>query len=193
MEWFLRIWLPIAIAITGVCGVSFWTVQQIYRQSLNDPQVQIAEDAAFAMENGAKPENLFASSTRIDIGASLRPYVVIYDKDLKPIVWTGELDGEVPMPPKGVFENAKGPHGSGLGENRVTWQPNDEVRSAIVVVHVLKTDGYVLSGRNMRETEDRIWQIQALVGAAWILTLAATLVATWLGARVAVGKTGVIW
>lgn len=192
MEWFLRIWLPVAIAVTGVCAVSFGTVQQIYRQSLNDPQVQIAEDAAFAIENGAKPASLFASSTKIDIAGSLRPYVVIYDKDLTPIVWTGELNGEVPLPPKGVFEHAKA-NTDGYGENRISWQPEEDVRSAIVVVHVLKTDGYVLSGRNMRETEDRIWAIQAIVGIAWILILAATLIATWLGARVAAGKTGIIW
>ncbi len=192
MEWFLRIWLPIAIAVTGMCAVSFGTVQQLYRQSLNDPQVQIAEDTAFAMENGAKPTSLFASSTKIDIASSLRPYTVIYDKDLVPLVWTGTLDGEVPMPPKGVFESAKHTK-DGSGENRISWQPQDDVRSAIVVVHVEKTDGYVLAGRNMRETEDRIWAIQAIVGIAWLFILAATLIATWLGARVAVGKTGIVW
>lgn len=185
-------WIPIAIAVTGLSFVAFGTVQQIYRQSLNDPQVQIAEDAAFALENGAQPTWLFASSTRIDIASSLRPFTVIYDKDLNPLVSTGEIDGEPPMPPQGVFEHAKSEK-RGLGENRVSWQPKEDVRFAIVVVHVEKTDGYVLAGRNMRETEDRIWQIQSLIGAAWISILAATLIATWLGARFAAGKTGVVW
>ena len=193
MEWFLRIWIPIAIAVTGMAAVSLGTVQQVYRQSLNDPQVQIAEDMATALDNGANPTALIASSTKIDIATSLRTYTVIYDKDLVPLAWNGELNGEPPIPPRGVFEEAKGPSGTGLGENRVTWQPEEAVRSAIVVVHVLETDGFVLSGRNMRETEDRIWQMQVLIGAVWLLTLALTLIATWLGARVAAGKTGVIW
>ncbi len=193
MDWFLRIWLPIAIAVTGLCAVSLWTVQQVYRQSLNDPQVQIAEDIATALETGAKPASLIATSTKVDVAASLRPYTVIYDKDLTPLAWSGEYQGKPPMPPKSVFENAEGPEGTGLGENRVTWQPEEDVRSAIVVVHVLKTGGFVLSGRNMRETEDRIWDMQAIVGLVWILTLAATLIATWLGARYAAGKTGIIW
>jgi hypothetical protein len=98
-----------------------------------------------------------------------------------------------PMPPAGVFKEAKGPAGTALGENRVTWQPDDDTRFAIVVVHVLKTDGYVLSGRNMRETEDRIWDAQAIIGVAWLVILAATLIATWIGGRVAAGKTGIVW
>ena len=193
MEWFLRIWIPIAIAVTGVCAVSFGTVQQVYRASLNDPQVQIAEDIAMQLEGGAKPMALVASTTKIDVASSLRAYTVIYDKDLNPIAWNGVLNGNPPQPPRGVFEHAKGPQGTGPGENRVTWQPEEGVRSAIVVVHVLKTDGYVLSGRNMRETEDRIWHMQLIVGLIWLGTLAATLIATWIGARVAAGKTGVVW
>lgn len=192
MEWFLRIWIPIAIAVTGLSAVSFGTAQQLYRQSLNDPQVQIAEDIASQIENGANPMSLIATTTKIDISASLRPYTVIYDKDLKPLVWSGEYDLKPPLPPVGVFQEAKGPD-TGIGENRVTWQPDEDTRTAIVIVHVLKTDGYVLSGRNMREAEDRIWDMQVMIGAAWVLTLAATLIATWIGARVAAGKTGVVW
>lgn len=193
MEWFLRIWIPIAIAVTGLCALSFGTVQQLYRQTLNDPQVQIAEDAAFALESGAKPGALIASSTRINIATSLRAFTVVYDKDLRPLAWSGEYEKKAPMPPRGVFEQAKGPDGTGPGENRVTWQPDEDTRFAIVVVHVLNTDGYVLSGRNMREAEDRIWDMQAIIGIAWLLILAATLLATWNGARVAAGTTGVVW
>lgn len=189
----MRIWIPIAIAVTGLCAVSFGTVQQLYRQTLNDPQVQIAEDAAFALESGAKPATLIASSTKINIATSLRAFTVVYDKDLNPIVWSGEYEKKPPQPPRGVFEQAKGPEGTGPGENRVTWQPDEDTRFAVVVVHVLNTDGYVLSGRNMREAEARMWDMQAIIGIAWLLILAATLLATWNGARVAAGKTGVVW
>ncbi len=193
MEWFLRIWLPIAIAVTGMAAVSLTTVQYVYRQSLNDPQVQIAEDFATALDNGATPTALISTSTKIDIASSLRPYTVIYDKDLNPLAWNGEYQTKPPMPPAVIFEDAKGRKGTGLGENRVIWEPEADVRSAIVVVHVLETDGYVLSGRNAREVEDRIWNMQVLIGGIWMLTLALTLLATWLGARFAAGKTGVVW
>lgn len=193
MDWFARIWIPIAIAVTGVAAMVFVSVQQVYRQSLNDPQVQIAEDVALQIENGAKPATVLASTTKINIASSLRTYTAVYDKDFNALVWTGELDGKPPSPPLGVFSEAKGPGGTGPGENRVTWQPNDDVRSAIVVVHVLKTDGYVLSGRNMREAEDRIWDTQFFVFLMWIFTLATTLFATWIGSRIAAGKTGVVW
>ncbi len=194
MEWFLRMWLPIALAVTGMCILAFGIVHQTYRFGLNDPQIQMAEDAAFALEGGEKLSLVVASTTRkVDVAASLSPYIVVYDKDMVPLAWTGELDGKPPMPPESVFADAKNASGDRAGENRVSWQPRDDVRSALVVVHVLKSDGYVIAGRNMREVEGRIWDMQLFVCITWLLTLASTLIATWLGARAAAGTTGVIW
>ncbi len=193
MDWFLRVWIPIAIAVTGVCFMSFGIVEQVYRQSLNDPQVQIAEDIALQLENGAKPNLIVASTTKISVATSLRTYVVVYDKDLSPIVWTGEFDGKPPAPPAEIFADAKGPASAGSGENRTIWEPEEGIRSAVVVVHVLKTDGYVLAGRNTREVEDRIWDSQVYVLLGWLITLALTLFASWIGSRSAAGKTGIVW
>ena len=41
----LVVWLAIAAATTVVCGLVYLSVQQVMRQSANDPQIQIAEDA----------------------------------------------------------------------------------------------------------------------------------------------------
>ena len=38
--WFrvIRIWLPIAVAVTGLVGLTYVAVQQNYRNGLDDPQ-----------------------------------------------------------------------------------------------------------------------------------------------------------
>jgi hypothetical protein len=42
----LRAWLPIAVVTAAFCGLAYLTVQQSLRQGANDPQIQMAEDAA---------------------------------------------------------------------------------------------------------------------------------------------------
>ena len=43
-------WCYSTIAVTGLCGLLFVATQQNFRQTLNDPQIQMAEDAAHAIE-----------------------------------------------------------------------------------------------------------------------------------------------
>ena len=159
-------WLPLAVVVTLMCGLVYATVQQNYRLSLNDPQVQMAGDVARQFQNGIVPASL-TSVQKVDIIRSLSPYVVIYDENLRPVAGSGELDGLVPMPPLGVFETARI-----NGENRLTWQPRPDVRSAIDVVHVGGgKGGFVLSGRNMREVESREAKLFATISFAWLVTL----------------------
>jgi len=64
------------------------------------------------------------------------------------------------------------------GEDRVTWQPASAVRSAAVVVRYGGAQpGFVLAGRSQREVEARVDQLTLMIGAAWVITLGATLAA----------------
>jgi len=163
-------WLPLAVAITLLCGLVYVVVQQNYRLSLNDPQIQMAEDVAHQLASGVAPTSLVPSST-IDIAQSLAPYIVVYDDALKPLAFSGTLDGLPPQPPQGVFDAARA-----HGEDRLSWQPRAMVRSAIVVVRVNDPHGgFVLAGRSMHEVEDRESQLEYTVGIAWLCTLIVTL------------------
>jgi len=191
MKSFTRIflaWLPLAVASTGVCLLVYATVQQNYRQSLNDPQIQMAEDGAAALAAGGTPASLVQRGVPlIDIAESLSPWIALYDASGTPLESSGVLDGEPPMPPQGVLDAAR----SGLplivghhitpsippNENRVSWQPRSDVRQAIVVVSVASgTDkGYfVVAGRNMREVERREATLSYTVLLAWIALIIAT-------------------
>jgi hypothetical protein len=49
----LKQWLPLAIAITLLCGLVYVAVQQEVRLSANDPQIGMAEDLAAALSHGS--------------------------------------------------------------------------------------------------------------------------------------------
>ncbi len=160
--------------ITMICGLAFTLNQQSYRQSANDPQIQMAEDTASALESGKRPYN-FDSPSKVNMAVSLAPYLIIYDTKGQPIASTGVLDGSVPVVPFGVLQVA-----GQSGENRVTWQPRVDVRTAIVVVpfHGQTQSGFVVAGRSLREVEVRENKTALAAGLFWVAGLLATLVST---------------
>ncbi len=165
-------WIPLAIAIVGICGLIYLAVQQDDRQSLNDPQIQMAEDAAQAIANGGSVSTVVPSAA-FDIGQSLAPYIIVYDESGHAVAYSGTLDGAVPVPPAGVFAYAQ-EHGS----DRLTWEPKAGVRTAIDVERIPGNEGFVLVGRNMREVESRESALEETVAVGMIAILLATFVAS---------------
>lgn len=177
----IKYWIPLAVAVTILCGLVYATVQQNYRQSANDPQIQIVEDVIAAIAGGQKPEEMLGTNTKTDISKSLAVFVIIYDTAGKPIASTAQLDGKDPVVPKGVLDHAKS-----KGENRISWQSKDGVRSAIVVKPFEgATSGFVLVGRSLREIEQRENQLTMMIGIALAISLVATLLAVVVSAWVA--------
>lgn len=182
--WFLRVWVPLALSATILSGMLYAVLQEQYRSSLNDPQIQMAEDAALKLAAGVKPAS-FAVKDHFDMATSLAPWIAIYDATGTPILSTAFLHDALPAPPAGVFKDLRErafdaasdvPH---LKEHRLTWEPEEGVRQAVVVVQA--GDYFVVSGRNMREVEQRIWNMEIVVALGWVATMIASLVAVWLG------------
>ncbi|MDB5238095.1 MAG: hypothetical protein JWM46_365 [Candidatus Kaiserbacteria bacterium] len=172
MPTYLRSWLPLAVAITGLCLAIYASGQQIYRQSLNDPQIQLAEDAVARISGGASASSTIPK-TSVDIAGSLAAFMVVYDATGTPLVSSGLLDGRVPVPPAGVFEYA-----ANNSDDRLTLEPEVGVRIAAVVKAIPQGKGFVLVGRNMRVVEARISDLGDLLLAAWIMLMIATFATT---------------
>lgn len=169
----VKSWLPLAFVIVAMAGLVYLAVQQDLRQGANDPQIQMAEDAATAVKGGALPSSLVGpyGKAPVDIGQSLAPYIVFYDDAGAPVAGTGMLHGTLPHLPQGVFDATRL-----LGENRITWQPEPGVRSAIILVRAEGAHpGFVMAGRSLRETELREDQLSFEVGMALIVTLVGSL------------------
>jgi hypothetical protein len=163
-------WLPFAVAITGLAGLAYALDQSNLRQGANDPQIQLAEDAAARLAAGAPVATVVPhTDTVVDIVQSLAPFVIVYDTGDRPLASTATLDGATPLLPAGVSTSAR------QREDRVTWQPRDGVRIAAVVVAY--SGGTVVAGRSLREVESRADDALAVTGLAWLTCLVLTLAA----------------
>ena len=165
----LRVWLPIAVAITAMSGLTYLAVQQSYRNGLDDPQVQLATDGAARLDAGAAAASL-ANSPTVDVTNSLAPFVAVFGADDALLASGATIDGAQPKPPAGVLATARS-----AGRDRVTWQPRPGVRIASVSV-AAKDGRVVLAGRNMREVEARIDDLTKIVALAWLAALIGLLV-----------------
>jgi len=169
----LKAWLPFAVTISAFCLLVYAAVQQAYRQSADDPQIQMANDAVTALSNGHEADTL-VPATKVSIAESLAPFLIIYDSAGHELASSAVLDGQTPALPGGVLDSTKQ-----LGENRISWQPRRGVRIATVIVPY--KDGFVLAGRNMREVEQREAQVSMFAGMTWILAMLGTLAVIVLG------------
>jgi hypothetical protein len=170
----LKNWLPLAIASTIIMLTLYATVQQNYRQTANDPQIQLAEDGANVLANGLAPATL-VGNVHVDMAKSLAPFVIIYDDSGKLLASSGFLNGQVPVLPVGVFEYTR------VNTNdRITWQPASTTRIAAVVKYFSgnpsKNTGFIVAGRSIREIEGRENQLELMIAAAWIGLLVLTLI-----------------
>ncbi len=172
----LAFFLPSAVVAVLGCGLVYGAVQQELRSGANDPQLQMAEDAARALDAGAPASSLVGRS-KTDVAASLAPFLVVFDEQGAVLATDGQLDGHDPVPPLGVLDAARS-----SPPNAVTWQPRAGVRVATVTVPW--TGGSVLAGRSLRQVEQRedlVLRITALAALAILVALAAAaVVAAWL-------------
>ena len=162
------------VVVTLIFGSIYLVAQQNYRQSANDPQIQLAEDVAVALNRGATPQ--WNASSQIDAGSSLAPFVVIYSASGTPVAASGLINGTMPTIPIGVFSFV-----SAHGEDRVTWQTHasstvgsGDLRFAAVVVAY--KNGYVMAARSLREIEKRESMLNLEVGLPWAFSIILMLV-----------------
>jgi len=175
MKTALKYWLVLAIMVSGLSGLVYAAIQQNIRIAANDPQIQMAEDAATKLANGQSVQQVIPAD-RVDIARSLAPYIIVYDASGKPLASTALLNGQVPTIPVGVFDEVR--HNQ---EDRITWQPQSGVRSAVVVTQFKgATPGFVLVGRSIREVEQREDDIRQLVMLGWLALLMVSFLATLL-------------
>lgn len=154
-------------------------VQQDLREGANDPQIQMAEDAAAQLGAG-QPVQAVVPRQTVDIATSLAPFMIVFDNNGNPIASSARLNGQIPAIPSGVFDSVRQ-----NGEDRITWQPQPEVRSAIVVTQFKGAQsGFVVAGRSLREVEIRESETLQLS----LLGLAALLFATFIATAILFGR-----
>jgi hypothetical protein len=172
----LALFIPSAVIVTALCGLAYLEVQQALRSGANDPQYQIATDAAARLDAGAGPSSVVETAQRVDLATSLATFVIVFDRNHAILATNASLDGGGPEPPSGVLDAAT------PGEpNVVTWQPRAGVRVASVTA--AWKGGTVLVGRSLRLVEERETSAELIAGLSWIASLLALAVASLVAAR----------
>jgi hypothetical protein len=168
-------WFAYAGIITLLCGIVYITVQQGYRSSANDPQLQMAEDAANALNKGADPKSLVSTTSAIEISQSLSPYLIIYDASGNIAAGSATLNGKALKIPQGVIDYI---HKN--GKDAATWQPEPGVRQAMVGFSAANKAYITVAGRSLRNTEDRIGLLGEQVLFGWAMSLLGMFVVAFL-------------
>jgi hypothetical protein len=178
----LPLWLFVAAALTAGALIAYAMAVQIERQGANDPQIQLTEDGAAALENGRPIAQVVPADT-IDVAQSLAPFVIVLDDAGKPLASSGLLDRQVPIPPAGVLAFVRN-----NGEEEVTWAPRHGLRLASVVRRVGgQRPGFIIAARSLREVQWRIARLTRIIAVGWTLSVlaltAGVAVMTWLSRR----------
>ncbi len=180
---FLLIWGSELLLIAFANLLVYAAVQQNYRQSADDPQIELAQDLSSLLSTGQATPTQFAGSwQKIDFSKSLTTFLIIYDSKGQVLASSGVIGNQVPTMPKGVFENSIFDSIKNKGEHRFTWQPTDDTRVAAVVDKFTQGNqsGFVLAGRNIREVEIRENKLLLICFAAGALAAVGTFVLTGL-------------
>jgi hypothetical protein len=157
----------VLVLITIVLGFAYVADQQMLRQGANDPQIQLAEDAAAALGRGASAPAIVSSGAQIDVSQSLSPFIIVMNAKGTILQSSGVLGTLPPSLPRGVI-NYMQTH----AEDRITWEPAKGVRIAAVIVSFKgRAAGYVLAGRSLREVEKREEALYWQFFIAWILSI----------------------
>jgi len=151
--------LAAVIIGTGIALFAAAAVQQNERQSANDPQIQLAQDAASALSAGHSTQSVVGGAVPLNMSQSLAPFIIVTGSRGQTLAAGATFNGSVIIPPTGAL----------TPDHRFTWQPASNVRLAAVVERY--NGGYVIAARNLREVERReddlrLMALLSLVGVA---------------------------
>jgi hypothetical protein len=158
-------WLQLAGAASACCLLVYGAVQQLWRSDANDPQLQMARDAAARLASGQAPVDTVVPTTAVDFASSLAPFLIVLDARGSIVASSGRMHGALRSVPSGVLDHVRQ-----NGEEEVSWQPEPGVRIATAVVSY--PQGFVLAGRSLVESERRTARMRDLIALAWIGMLA---------------------
>ena len=158
----LRSFLLPAFLFSAALFGAYAAVQQPERQRADEPQIQMAEDAALAMSHGEDPQHVVPRSA-IPADQSLAPFGVLLDDAGHLRGSSAPFTGTIPVPPAGVVDDARR-----RGERRFTWRPQPGLRLAAVIRKVSGgPGGYVVVARSLRESDARVRLVAKLLGIVW--------------------------
>lgn len=154
------LWLIVMFLVTFTCSLVYLVAQQSLRLGANELPAQLAIETSIKLQNGQSVKDAVPTE-KVDISKSLNAFVMVYDNNKSLIATSGIKDNNDPVYPKGVLDSV-----DLKSESRITWQPVVGLRFSTVAIKY--SNGYIVAGRSLSETEKLIAKLGELVFMAWL-------------------------
>jgi hypothetical protein len=164
----VRARLAIAGTATLVLGAAYAMVQQSTRLSADDLPLNTAQVAKQELQGGSNAKDVIPT-LKTNLGGDTSVFVIITDGTEHVLASSAVLNGQTPLPPKGVFDFT-----ASHGTDHFTWQPANGVRVATRVIKYGQApdDGFIITGQSLQPYEDRISKYTLIALATWLAVLA---------------------
>lgn len=165
-----RAWLAITGMAILIVGAAYGMAQQSTRLSADDLPLTTAQTARQELRSGSEAKDV-VPNLKTDLRSDQTVFVIITDDSQHVIASSATLDGQTPLPPKGVFDFTQH-HGT----DHFTWEPSPGVRLATRVLSYSAPDsnkGFIITGQSLQPYEDRISTY------TWIALAAIIAAAAW--------------
>jgi hypothetical protein len=167
MRKFLVPFLFLSLCWTVVVGFAAFAVQQNYRTSANDPQIQYVQDIITGLNAG---QQLSLQPDGTDISSSLSPFIALYDAKGTALSANVTYNGQLPQIPTSEFS-----HVDKHGTTSFTWKPGSNDRFAVIVGKAAGSDQYIAVGRSLSEVRMREHDLLGYAAIAWTLLILISL------------------
>jgi len=153
----IMVWVLLMAAGTFAAGCSYVGFQQLERSGADMPAVMAAKQAVYEMDSGKTPQEVLPATTNGT--TTITPFVLIYDSGRKLICSSLICDTGFTYP-AGCFDQM-----DKKGENRVTWQPSEDLRFATVGIKY--GDEYVVGAYSLEESEEATSRFSFILILGW--------------------------
>jgi hypothetical protein len=164
-----RAWLAIVGSAVLIVGAAYGMAQQSTRLSADDLPLTTAQSARQELLAGSDAKDVIPN-LKTNLRSDQTVFMIITDDSQHVLASSASLDGQTPLPPKGVFVFTQ-QHGT----DHFTWEPSTGVRLATRVLKYSAPDsnkGFIITGQSLQPYEDRISTYNWIAGAA-IIAVAA--------------------
>lgn len=160
----VRPWIAIAIVVTALSLFMYGRQFHALRSAADDPQVELAQDAARRLGAGAEVRDV-VPPVAVKVEESSDLFFIVYAPDGKVLGSSVQIDSNTPTLPEGTLTTL-------TAQKNFTWEPKEGVRiAAVIVPYIGSNSGFVLAGRSLQETEEQTATLARNIGFTWILFL----------------------
>lgn len=161
----ISIFIILVIIFSTIFVSICYAARGVLRQQANDPQVEVTDQVANIIRQGAPLDVIVSGAEQVDLANSSALFVMIYDKDKNLVGSSAVLDGQPLALPADALDKAKN-----FNDYRFDWQVSEYVKVAAIVKAVDET-GYVVAAKSLAEYDRRADDLSQPLWIGWVISV----------------------